>query len=52
MLRPARREINIYYPEFSIPLLNIKKAVVVVEKSDEEVIIKKVLKTPEKTGER
>ncbi len=52
MLRPTRRKINIYYPKLSIPLLNIKKAVVVVEKSNEKIIIIKILETPEKADER
>ena len=50
VLHPARREINIYYPEFFILLLNIKKAVIVVEKSDEAVIIKKMFKDARESG--
>ncbi len=48
LLLPARREINIYYLEFFIPLLNVKKAVIIVEKSDKKLIIKEILRAPEK----
>ena len=41
-----------YYLKFFISSLNIKKAVVVVEKSDEEIIVEGVSGAPERAGGR